>query len=1162
MHSTFRRSIGARFTATAMILVFGLSTPLTALAAVTKPRQAGTLVGTPFVPPGYLTQSKGQLQSVAVDSFADLESVESGAQQDGTQPLVAPVVPIAARVLGGTVTDAWAAFDGNARTQLSSVRGETTRIELEFDETASIGELTLQGPARGKLQVLVHTDWGLKPQPGLTDVAVNVGRGQVTRHSASEPINGRRLVLEWAPEDSSGPVEIGFWSYRSGTRVYQEALLADQIIAGTLPGALATAASPASGSVGGAESADFQFVVQQSPRAIARAFLVYELVGASHWTGVRRSINGGDPQGGFAPRWGKGGGIQVEEVAPSWLRAGVNHVRFERTPGPTAAIRNLRLITVANGGVLASSTQPRELGEKLTPGTLKRAFHFDTPSQPHFLTFQLNAPGHGRLELSSASQLRPSKLNIELDGLGVGWHRYPLDQLLTPVESLAVEHVAGAKATASAGRHQPAKLDGVTDVTIAASRIVGDAGPRLTVSYPLHGECVDGKAYVRGFVVGQGDRPDVSLRGATALESAVGRDGSYAFVVQPQHDAKKAWSLQVQAKLDSGRVLSQNVPIAPCVETKLASSTLPVVDEGAPFGEWIYPDKPTTLSYAGVTLKVPAGAVTDATRITVRPLVREQVTSMNRAMVNVTPGGRAYRFGPHGLKFKKPIAIELPYEKVAVPPGYQEGNIASYYFDDGRSEWVKVGRLDAPKDGRLASVTDHFTDFVNATIAMPDNPGTKSFNPNELKGMKLASPSAGVSLIQPPEPNAHGSANLEYPLEVPPGRNNVQPSLSVTYNSQADSTWVGTGWDLDLSRISIDTRFGVPRYDGGEEFTLDGQKIVPVSPGSNLYRRRVEGAFDRIERVQNGAGDYWIVTSKSGTSFYYGETANARLADPVNAAHVFEWRLQRVTDQFNNEMSVAYTHDSGQLGSQPFDFLYPQRIDYTTNVTAGVASSYSVAFVLDSNLPNDQWRKDVKIDGRAGFLTVQRHRLDHVDVQFDNSLIRRYKFNYKQGDFQKSLLQAVALQGRTGEELYRHEFAYFDGQQTGTDANGTPIYDLFDAATVWGTAKNGPSSPRSEFGMVRNEGNLKGISGELGIGIGPISITAGGGGNDGDDKTILRTLDLNGDGLPDFLDQGGRASANLLARPTGDHFDFLYPQRIDYTTNVTAGVASSYSVAF
>jgi hypothetical protein len=88
-----------------------------------------------------------------------------------------------------------------------------------------------------------------------------------------------------------------------------------------------------------------------------------------------------------------------------------------------------------------------------------------------------------------------------------------------------------------------------------------------------------------------------------------------------------------------------------------------------------------------------------------------------------------------------------------------------------------------------------------------------------------------MTVMAPPEPTAQGTAQLHHPLLIPSGRG-IQPSLDLTYDSSAGSTWVGTGWDLSVGEISIDTRWGVPRYDPNKEtetYVLDGQTLSPTA---------------------------------------------------------------------------------------------------------------------------------------------------------------------------------------------------------------------------------------------------------------------------------------------------------------------------------------------
>ena len=53
---------------------------------------------------------------------------------------------------------------------------------------------------------------------------------------------------------------------------------------------------------------------------------------------------------------------------------------------------------------------------------------------------------------------------------------------------------------------------------------------------------------------------------------------------------------------------------------------------------------------------------------------------------------------------------------------------------------------------------------------------------------------------------------MVHPLSVPPGRGGIQLTLALTYSSAGDNGWIGQGWDLSVGSVTIDTRWGVPRY--------------------------------------------------------------------------------------------------------------------------------------------------------------------------------------------------------------------------------------------------------------------------------------------------------------------------------------------------------------
>jgi hypothetical protein len=87
--------------------------------------------------------------------------------------------------------------------------------------------------------------------------------------------------------------------------------------------------------------------------------------------------------------------------------------------------------------------------------------------------------------------------------------------------------------------------------------------------------------------------------------------------------------------------------------------------------------------------------------------------------------------------------------------------------------------------------------------------------------------------------------------------------VSLDYNSQTPNGWLGAGFDITVSSITIDTKFGVPDYDGDDIYLLNGQELTFVENNSSgsIYRSRVEGAFQKIIRKGSSANNSgWLIT--------------------------------------------------------------------------------------------------------------------------------------------------------------------------------------------------------------------------------------------------------------------------------------------------------------
>ncbi|HEX9335448.1 MAG TPA: SpvB/TcaC N-terminal domain-containing protein, partial [Pseudonocardiaceae bacterium] len=429
----------------------------------------------------------------------------------------------------------------------------------------------------------------------------------------------------------------------------------------------------------------------------------------------------------------------------------------------------------------------------------------------------------------------------------------------------------------------------------------------------------------------------------------------------------------------------------------------------------------------------------------------------------------------------------------------------------------------------------------DGSVTVPEHPEGASFNPNEIKDIKAADPGSAVNLIEAPSANNQGEARLTYPLEVPPGRNKVQPQLAVRYSSAGGNGWLGLGWDLPTSTITVDTRWGVPRYDAGletENYLLDGEELTPVVNRTRLLPRtaeqvfhtRVESQFSRIVRHGSDPTNYWWeITDKSGTRSFFGgapDTAGPTGDDTLVDGHgdIAVWAVREVRDTNDNFMryhNIRVADGGVANATVPGSNLYVQRITYTGHGT--VEGPYSVTFIRDRDRAEPR-RPDVVIDARDGFKKVTADLLRRVEVKLGGQLVRAYELNYRTGAFDKTLLASVSQFGEDNKLFNTHTFDYYNDIQ---DGSGT--YNAFSAATPWtvpddhlgvGLGSNGEAGALSA-------NTSQSAGGHLYVGYNPTGVSKSNsaglkvGFNAGSTDGLLALADVNGDNLPDKVFRSG-----------------------------------------
>jgi len=315
-----------------------------------------------------------------------------------------------------------------------------------------------------------------------------------------------------------------------------------------------------------------------------------------------------------------------------------------------------------------------------------------------------------------------------------------------------------------------------------------------------------------------------------------------------------------------------------------------------------------------------------------------------------------------------------------------------------------------------------------------------------------------------------GSFSYNYKIEAPPGTNGLAPKLSISYNSHAakgKAGWVGAGWDIPQSYIQRNIQY--TRKNTGDdtyELYLDGAKhdLVYVT-SEGRFHTKVE-SYLKVEwktGATNEASGYWVVTAKDGTEYRFGYNPDSEnmlaTSDTSFTRYVSRWSLDRVKDSNGNCIYFTYSENptSNDRGA-----VYLSKIEYNND------KQRVVEFVLEAND-----KPDMYLTMDQGSETREARRLSEVRVKVNGSLARKYKLTYSMNQAQnRSLLASINQYGSDGaSSLPPVRFAY------------KGLTKSFGGQTAWPTPGGGKYILKAE--------------------------------SDGD--VYYDTLDVNGDGLPDYV---------------------------------------------
>ena len=247
----------------------------------------------------------------------------------------------------------------------------------------------------------------------------------------------------------------------------------------------------------------------------------------------------------------------------------------------------------------------------------------------------------------------------------------------------------------------------------------------------------------------------------------------------------------------------------------------------------------------------------------------------------------------------------------------------------------------------------------------------------------LIGESSDDSLPQPlPEitVDQSGSLNGTYSIEIPVGTKNVQPSLSISYNSNHNSLmgFLGIGWDLNgLIRISRDPIYTL-QYTSSDHFisSLSG-RLVQGNDG--YYTSNPETL---VKYFYDPNSDSWTAKDKEGNTYFFQTRIKA-----LNGSNspTYTWNLTSFSDFNGNSYTIDYVSNENNFTRYPYKIHYADReIEFQWKSVLNPISTYSY----------QTEDKDLYI-------------LESITIKASDTIIRKYNYDYTTDSFNRERLQKI-----------------------------------------------------------------------------------------------------------------------------------------------------------
>lgn len=356
--------------------------------------------------------------------------------------------------------------------------------------------------------------------------------------------------------------------------------------------------------------------------------------------------------------------------------------------------------------------------------------------------------------------------------------------------------------------------------------------------------------------------------------------------------------------------------------------------------------------------------------------------------------------------------------------------------------------------------------------------------------------------IQTQVDQSTGALVYSYPLIIPPGRQNMQPELLLTYNSnqaKIDSLF-GNGWNMSIPYISRVQKYGSDKiYDTQYEVfisSLDGELVLDNS-NTHTYRPKKDSGNFRIYKYVDNV---WSFTDKVGTVYTFGDTPASRQDNPNNQNQIFKWMISSVQDTHTNSILYSYFKIDGQI--------YPETINYT--IHGQDVGLFTISFDTED-------RTSFFSSYNTGFEVITKKRISEINITVAQAWVKKYVLLYIKGDNEKdSLLESIQEIAR--DEISLNEVSKpktlfeYGSTEHNWELSETYMIPTYNNAEV----TTGNTTSELCFSSITHSETCRTVINPMN----PPAIASM-------IRTKARIIDINGDGLQDLVFAPGYYSPSM-----------------------------------